>query len=46
VDLVRETSPFPAPPPNNGLAPTLEQAKQHFKAQYEEMKAAGVKPFA
>jgi hypothetical protein len=22
------TSPFPAPPPNNGLAPTLEDAKQ------------------
>jgi hypothetical protein len=22
------TSPYPAPPPNNGLAPTLEEAKQ------------------
>jgi hypothetical protein len=25
------TSPYPAPPPNNGLAPTLEEAKQHSK---------------
>jgi hypothetical protein len=40
------TSPFPAPPPNNGLAPTLEEAKQQFKHRYLEMKAQGVKPFA
>jgi hypothetical protein len=40
------TSPFPAPPPNNGLAPTLEEAKTSFKARYEEMKARGVRPFA
>jgi hypothetical protein len=25
------TSPFPAPPPNNGLAESLEEAKQQFK---------------
>jgi hypothetical protein len=40
------TSPYPAPPPNNGLAPTLEEAKQQFKVRYEEMKAQGVRPFA
>jgi hypothetical protein len=40
------TSPFPAPPPNNGLAPTLEEAKQQFKQRYLEMKALGVRPFA
>jgi hypothetical protein len=40
------TSPFPAPPPNNGLAPTLEEAKQQFKQHYLEMKAQGVRPFA
>jgi hypothetical protein len=40
------TSPFPAPPPNNGLAPTLEEAKQQFKQRYLEMKAQGVRPFA
>jgi hypothetical protein len=36
------TSPFPAPPPNNRVAPTLDEAKAEFKARYEEMKAAGV----
>jgi hypothetical protein len=40
------TGPYPAPPPNNGLAKTLEEAKQQFKERYEEMKAAGVKPFS
>jgi hypothetical protein len=40
------TSPYPAPPPNNGLAQTLEEAKVAFKQRYEEMKAQGVKPFA
>ena len=40
------TSPFPAPPPNNGLAPTLEEAKQQFKQRYLEVKAQGVRPFA
>jgi hypothetical protein len=40
------TSPFPAPPPNNGVAESLEEAKQHFKQRYEEMKAAGVRPFS
>jgi hypothetical protein len=40
------TSPYPAPPPNNGLAKSLEEAKQHFKLRYEEMKAQGVKPFS
>jgi hypothetical protein len=40
------TSPFPALPPNNGLAKYLEEAKQHFKLRYEEMKAQGVRPFS
>jgi hypothetical protein len=40
------TSPYPAPPPNNGLAQTLDEAKTAFKQRYEEMKAAGVRPFA
>jgi hypothetical protein len=40
------TSPFPAPPPNNGLTSSLEEAKQRFKERYEEMKAQGVRPFA
>jgi hypothetical protein len=40
------TSPFPAPPPNNGLAKSLEEAKHQFKERYEEMKAQGVRPFA
>jgi hypothetical protein len=35
------TWPFPAPPPNNGLAKSLEEAKQQ---RYEEMKAQGVRP--
>ncbi len=39
------TSPFPAPPPNNGLAGSREEAKQQFKQRYEEMKAQGVRPF-
>ena len=40
------TSPFPAPPPNNGLATSLEEAKQQFKERYKEMKAQGVRPFS
>jgi hypothetical protein len=40
------TSSFPAPPPNNGLAGSLEEAKQQFKQRYDEMKAQGVRPFA
>jgi hypothetical protein len=39
------TGPYPAPPPHNGVASTLEDAKQAFKIRYEEMKRAGVKPF-
>jgi hypothetical protein len=35
------TSLYPAPPPNNGLAESLEEAKQQFKQRYEEMKAKG-----
>jgi hypothetical protein len=35
-----------APPPNNGLAESLEAAKQQFKQRYEEMKAQGVRPFS
>jgi hypothetical protein len=46
VDLVREHLALPPPPPNNGLAPTLEEAKEQSKARYLEMKAAGVRPFA
>jgi hypothetical protein len=34
----------PAPPPNNGLANSLEKAKHQFKQRYEEMKAHGVRP--
>jgi hypothetical protein len=40
------TSPFPAPPPNDGLAKSLEEAKDLFKQQSEEMKAQTVRPFA
>jgi hypothetical protein len=40
------TSPFPAPPPNNGLAYSLDEAKEQFKQRYEEMKAQGVRPFS
>jgi hypothetical protein len=39
-------SPVPAPPPHNGLAKSLEEAKQQFKQRYEEMKAQGARPFA
>jgi hypothetical protein len=35
---------LPAPPPNNGIAPTLDAAKQQFKARYEEMKQSGDEP--
>jgi hypothetical protein len=35
-----------APPPNNGLAITLEDAKAAFRRRYLEMKRPGVKPFA
>jgi hypothetical protein len=35
------TSPYPALPPHNGIAPTLDDAKLAFKA----MKRRGVKPF-
>jgi hypothetical protein len=40
------TSPYPAPPPNNGLTRSLEEAKQQFKARYLELKAQGVRPFS
>jgi hypothetical protein len=40
------TSPYPAPPPHNGVAKTLDAAKQAFKSQYEEMKRMGVRPFS
>jgi hypothetical protein len=33
------TSPYPASPPNNGLAKSLEDTKREFKQRYEEMKA-------
>jgi hypothetical protein len=33
------TSPYSAPPPHNGVAKTLEDAR------YEEMKRMGVRPF-
>jgi hypothetical protein len=45
ADLVGQHVAFPAPPPNNGLAPTLEE-QAAFKARYEEMKAASVRSFA
>ena len=37
-----DTSPFPAPPPNNDLS--QEEAKQQLTRRYEEMKAQGVRP--
>jgi hypothetical protein len=40
------TSPYPAPPPNNGVATTFDAAKQDFKTRYEEMKRMGVRPFS
>ncbi len=39
------TSPYPTPPPHNGVENSLEEAKVAFKTRYEEMKAAGVRPF-
>jgi hypothetical protein len=39
------TSPYPAPPPHNGVAKTLDAAKAEFKNRYEEMKRMGVRPF-
>jgi hypothetical protein len=36
------TSPFPAPQPNNGYSNSLEEAKQAFKERYQQMRAAGV----
>jgi hypothetical protein len=41
-----DTSPYPAPPPHNGMAKTLEDVKQAFKTRYEEMKRMGVRPFS
>jgi hypothetical protein len=38
------TAPFP--PPNNGLAKSLEEAKHQFKQRYEEKKAHGLRPFS
>jgi hypothetical protein len=40
------TSPYPAPPPHNGVTKTFDAAKQEFKNRYEEMKRMGVSPFA
>ena len=40
------TSPYPAPPPHNGVTKTLDAAKQEFKTRYEEMKRMGVRPFS
>jgi hypothetical protein len=40
------TSPYPAPSPSNGVANSLEEAKQQFKQRYEEMKSQGVRPFS
>jgi hypothetical protein len=31
---------------NNGVAYSLDQAKEQFKQRYEEMKAQGVRPFS
>jgi hypothetical protein len=31
------TSPYPAPPPHNGVTKALDVAKQEFKDRYEEM---------
>jgi hypothetical protein len=39
------TSPYPAPPPHNGVARTLDAAKHEFKTRFEEMKRMGVEPF-
>jgi hypothetical protein len=38
------TTPYPAPPPHNGLANTLEDATQAFKTRYEEMNRMGARP--
>ena len=35
------TSPYPAPPPHNGVAKTLDLAKQEFRTWYVEMKRMG-----
>jgi hypothetical protein len=40
------TSPYPAPPPHNGVTKTFDAAKQEFKTRYEEMKRMGVRPFS
>jgi hypothetical protein len=40
------TSPYPAPPPHNGVTTTFDAAKQEFRTRYEEMKRRGVKPFS
>ena len=40
------TSPYPAPPPHNGVTETLDAPKQEFKTRYEEMKRIGVRPFS
>jgi hypothetical protein len=32
------TSPYPAPPPHNGMTKTLEDESQALKIRYEEMK--------
>jgi hypothetical protein len=39
------TSPYPAPPPHNGVTTTFDAAKQEFRTRYEEMKRMGVRPF-
>jgi hypothetical protein len=39
------TSPYPAPPPHNGVTTTFDAAKQEFKIRYEELKRMGVRPF-
>jgi hypothetical protein len=41
-----DTSPYPAPPPHNGVTTTLDAAKQEFRTRYEEMKRMGVRPFS
>jgi hypothetical protein len=38
-------SPYPAPPPHNGVTKTLDAAEHEFKVRYEEMKQVGVRPF-
>jgi hypothetical protein len=44
--LVGEHQPVPSASPNNGLAKSLQEAKEQFKRRYEEMKTQGIRPFS